>query len=181
MALVVGTNSYISLADANTYFSNRLFSDEWAAKSDAVKTQSLVMSARHLDRMFEWEGQATDKDQPMAWPRDNLYTLNGALLDPSVVPQDVIDAQCELAYQWCQHDQLSPSASANTATDINSINGGVKKEDLGGMLIEYQSPINNPLAAAVFGVIKKMYPLVEMLVSPYITGRSGSISVRISI
>lgn len=53
MAVVVGTNSYISVADANTYFLDSLGADLWTASSAIVKGQGLVTASRQISLLVK--------------------------------------------------------------------------------------------------------------------------------
>lgn len=87
MALVVGTNSYISVADANTYFEDRLDADEWINADDTVKAKALITATRSIDRE-PLIGKKYSDDQTLQFPR---------LTDGASIPQIVKDACCEEA------------------------------------------------------------------------------------
>jgi len=87
MTLVVGTNTYINLADADIYFNNRFGSATWLGMTDALKEQALVSATRLLDNYSDWIGEKTEEDQALQFPR------NGDLS----VPGNIIYAQCEIA------------------------------------------------------------------------------------
>ena len=101
-ALVVGTNSYVTLAEAEDYVALRPDTDAWDALTPSAKEQMLVSAADYLDSI-QWAGTAFDTTTPqaMAWPRvvDIWLPRLGSKveLDGSSVPQDVKDAQIELA------------------------------------------------------------------------------------
>jgi hypothetical protein len=102
MALVVGTNSYISRADAETYFADRLNSSEWDDATDANKDAALIQATRMIDYR-DYIGVRTDSDQALKFPRSGLVD-DGVALDPDEVPQSVLDATCELALYALQED-----------------------------------------------------------------------------
>ena len=87
MSLVVGDNTYITLANADIYFTNRFGSASWTALSNALKEQALLSATRLLDGYSDWAGDKTDENQLLEFPR------NGDLS----VPGDIITAQCEIA------------------------------------------------------------------------------------
>ena len=76
--------SYVSLAEANEYFSNRLHADAWAEASDADKDKALAMAAKAIDRQ-PLSGRKTDTTQTLAFPR----------YPDTEVPVVVKDACCE--------------------------------------------------------------------------------------
>lgn len=88
MTATIGTNSYVDTAEADVYFAQSFDGSRWTAITD--KDGALVSARQQLDAMCQWFGYPVDDDQPMAFPR-----LPYA--DP--VPQDVKDAQCEIALQ----------------------------------------------------------------------------------
>jgi hypothetical protein len=121
MALVVedGTGkadaeSYISVADADTYFSNR-GNAAWAALSTAQKEQNLRKATDYLGQVYRqrWKGTRVSGEQALDWPRayvsrdDINYTngegyvvISGYYYWPSdEVPTLVKNSCAELAYR----------------------------------------------------------------------------------
>lgn len=78
--------SYVSLAEANEYFSSRLHADAWAEVSDADKGKALAMATREIDRQ-PLSGRKTVSSQPLAFPR----------YPDTEVPTPIKDACCEEA------------------------------------------------------------------------------------
>jgi hypothetical protein len=98
MTITVGVNSYVSAANADIYFGERLYADDWTSASDAVREKALIMARRVIDQQ-QFTGERTSADQLLAWPRMGI-----ASVDSSTVPQDVVDAQCELALAFIRND-----------------------------------------------------------------------------
>ena len=86
MPLEVGTNSYVSIAEATAYLSERLYADAWTAADAATHEKALIMAARVIDRQV-LAGIKADSAQVMQFPRGS---------DTSV-PQAVKHAQVEEA------------------------------------------------------------------------------------
>lgn len=80
------STAYIDLLDANTYFSQRLHTEDWDYASDADRTKALIMATKAIDRL-NFNGDKADEDQEHEFPRGT---------DTSI-PQQVQDACCELA------------------------------------------------------------------------------------
>ena len=99
MSLVVGTNSYITLGEANTYLSDRYDNSVWM--SEQYRSSAIVTAARLLDSQLKWLYCKTDSDQDMEWPRTGF-----AGVDDDVVPQKVKDAQAELAFDIVKNGAL---------------------------------------------------------------------------
>jgi len=125
MAIVKGTNSYIDVADADTYWSDR-DNATWAAASTAEKEAALYESAAYLDGSYAWVGSLESLTQTLGWPRTGATDNEGRTL--SGVPTKVEDAQCELALQALS-GALVPSLSKD---DVRT-----KKEKVGDIEVEY--------------------------------------------
>ena len=78
--------SYVSLAEANEHFSNRLHADAWAEASDADKDKALAMATKTIDRQL-LRGRKTNPEQELAFPR----------YPDTEVPEAVKEACCEEA------------------------------------------------------------------------------------
>lgn len=125
--ITVGTNSYITLANANTYMSATLQAAVWSALADATKEAALISAARMIDRQA-WQGSKTDSGQAMAWPRSGLVDKDGNEVSSASVPQQVIDAQCELALALSQDSSIQ----SNTSSSQN-----IKRVQAGSASVEY--------------------------------------------
>ena len=111
----VGTttaNSYVTLAEANAYFSSILNKPLWTGL-DLVKEQSLIQATSELDIYFEWIGIIKSVTQSLAWPRKSFgfvgseitnsdisigYQLDHNPLDGLTIPNSLKLAVYELAY-----------------------------------------------------------------------------------
>lgn len=123
MALVVGTNSYINVADADTYFDDAIHASAWEDSTSDTKAKALVTATRSLDRQ-NWNG-AKYQDAPtqvLDWPRSGLVDSEGDAVDETTVPQEILDATCELALALIQNPELQDSA--NTGNNIKRMKAG---------------------------------------------------------
>lgn len=102
MALVVDSNTYISLADADIYFNTRFGSEAWIALNDTVKEQLLISATRALDLYCDWSGYPNDDDQLLSFPRDFKE-----------VPSKVIIAQCEIAFSILENESVIDANNPN--------------------------------------------------------------------
>jgi len=111
------SNTYLSLSDANSYFEGRLHVSAWTDATDASKNAGLVQAARILNNYVAWLGYKTDQDQAMKWPRWGIcyegsmyYECPGEpqtwiySLGSETIPQEIKDAQCELALVLLSQD-----------------------------------------------------------------------------
>lgn len=95
IATVGGTtsNSYVTIAEANTYFTNHLKSSIWATlTTDEQRETVLTTAARHLNLLHYYGNQIT-LTQALKFPR--LYRCFWSL--PASIPQNIKYAQMEHA------------------------------------------------------------------------------------
>lgn len=106
------SNSYVTLAEANTYFDSHPQNAGWSGlASDDLRNRYLVTAARVLDSCFEFNGFKVNQSQAMQWPRQGAVdrnsgntgqrvsrsTIQDGYFPDDEVPQGVKDAQCEMA------------------------------------------------------------------------------------
>jgi len=89
-------NSYISVSDADDYFSTHLYASDWNNASTTNKESALIMSTRILDEKIDWVGDKNTKEQALAWGRSGVID-DGYNVDATIVPQPVKNATAEFA------------------------------------------------------------------------------------
>ncbi|MBI2239623.1 MAG: hypothetical protein HYU59_02340 [Magnetospirillum gryphiswaldense] len=146
MALTVGIDSFITLEQAEAYFTGRLYILDWSGAASGDKEKALKMAARTLNRL-RWRGSLTSESQVMAWPRQGVIDPEGREITVTTIPQDIKDAQAEMALAMLREDL--------TADDSNR---GVKRVKAGTVEVEY-----NGEAPA-----KSLPDAVQELLSPYL-------------
>ena len=155
VTLTVGTNSYISVEDASSYFGERLFADTWTNAVADDKAKALIMASKKIDRQT-LRGKKADADQVMEFPRA-MYSYEPTQYDygpgwyiQSAVPQEVLDATCEEALALLAY---------GSSKRIMLQNQGVRSFSIGGM------------SEALSGSPKKLLSTeaIELLL-PYIGG-----------
>lgn len=181
MALVVGENTYGTMAEAATYIANRLHAEAWTGKTENQREYALVLAARHIDYSYEFLGSPTDSDQSMSWPRTGVLNRQGREYANDEIPVEVRDAQFELALQWIVSDQLMPGASFMTKDDSGATKGGIKRQKLGDLEIEYHGSQGYLYAIGSLAAQQKTYPYVDLLLNHLVTSRPSSQFQRIAI
>lgn len=114
-ALTVGTNTYVSSADADTYLMDSLRGAPWVSLDPDTKAQALITATRLLEKQC-WSGAKTDPLQALSFPRTNLLDGYGNVLDSSVVPEAVVEAEIELAFELSQDTSLETSGGTGSNT-----------------------------------------------------------------
>jgi hypothetical protein len=130
MALTKGTNSYATIVEADTYFSDRLDVAAWTASDNTLKAQALVTASQILDDL-SWTGMAISETQPLAFPRTGYYfdprIGTHITLDGNTVPTRVINATYELAYHILNNDGILDDTGQVKNLQVGSVNLGVIK------------------------------------------------------
>lgn len=98
---------YIDAATATTsYFATeRLVTAAWDSASSTLQTKALVEATRLIDRL-NYAGWKSDPAQANQFPRSN----------DTLVPQDVKDACCEIAYSLLDDVDIDMEAENNQFT-----------------------------------------------------------------
>jgi len=124
MALVLNTNSYVEIADADDYLETRIDSANWFDADDEIKEQALVTATLLIDDN-SWIGSAVSSSQALAWPRDNA-TYNDARLGLSVTfANDEIPSRVKVAvYEQALHLIDNEDLLMGTTQTFESISVG---------------------------------------------------------
>ena len=121
----VSANTYLTLADAETYFGDRLHKDTWDDAGEDSKNAALLWATRLLD-LENWVGNRHTYTQALRWPRSNVPNLDeDEYLDETTIPGFLEEATAELAFILLGSDiTLTPSTDG-----ISSIKVGTVKLD----------------------------------------------------
>jgi hypothetical protein len=137
MALVLNTNSYVEIADADTYFETRIDSANWFDATDEIKEQALVTATYMVDDN-SWIGSAVSSSQALAWPRKNAFYYDNRMGTTLTVADSEIPNKVKVAvYEQALHlvnneDVLMGQSQTFESISIGSIslsdsNGDVTK------------------------------------------------------
>lgn len=109
---VANAESYASVAAADTYLAARGIA-AWAGGVAATKEAALRRATDYMLEAYRgrWKGYRYDALQSLDWPRQAVLLddvpLN-AWVPYNIVPKEVINACCELAYKYSQTGELFP-------------------------------------------------------------------------
>lgn len=97
-------NSFVTLAEAQTYMDGRLNGTLWDSATTDSQNRALVEAARELNTL-SFVARKTTNTQALQWPRFYATDPDAALFTQwffaaTVIPQRVKDAQCELALEF---------------------------------------------------------------------------------
>lgn len=154
MALVKGTNSYATVAEAEVYFADRISIATWIAADETTKAQALTTATSMLDNL-DWSGAAVNSTQSLAFPRNSEYfdpRLGINVISTDIVPNRIVLANIELAYHLINNEGLLDNT------------GGVHSLNVGGISLDTIRPAS------------KMPMVVKTLIRPLLlnTGAMNS-------
>lgn len=114
------SNSYVDLAEADTYFeSHPYYADAWADIVDNTRRSDLLISASlWLDTNFEWIGYKRFETQAMGWPRTGAYDRYGYLISDLLVPRELKYATAEMAFHLSKGDPAEATQVGAGITDL---------------------------------------------------------------
>jgi len=153
------SESYVSVADADTYHSNR-GNAAWAALTTTAKEIALRLATDYLTQSYRerWKGSRSTATQALDWPRQNVYIDdNGIVLviENDEIPDGLKNACCEMALKSTS-DSLIPDIERETAS-----------ESIGSVSVAYFQG----------GKQNKTYRAVELTISPLLEISDGSMSI----
>ena len=130
MALEKDVNSYLTVAEADAYFADRLNATAWDGATVENKPKALIQATKAIESM-KFLGSRSVSTQKLSFPRSDVYVDN-ILIDDTIVPQDVKEAVCEYAILMLQEDYSAPDdleafsevAVGSIKIKTNASNGG---------------------------------------------------------
>lgn len=146
-----GANSYASVAEWTTYFTDRNNTTA-LAYTDAEVQGALIYATSWLDNNISWYSTIKTATQTTDWPRIDFFDSEGRLI--TGIPQVLKDATCELALQ-----HLSEALNSTESE-------GIVSESYGDASITYTS-----------GYSSKSYSFTKVMLKDL--GASGASSVNI--
>lgn len=112
----VDANSYASVADATTYFDERLNTAAWSGAVSDDQARALIAATRRIDQeTFEGvpvnplTGTSTGTTQALKWPRYSADDDAGWTWEPTVIPVPVKHATYKLALYLLNQGASDPS------------------------------------------------------------------------
>ena len=159
-------NSYVTLAEANTYFETVPDSTTWANKTDDQKNRALISATRWLDGL-NFYGDRCDESQALKWPRNN-YHVDDVELACTSIPTNIKYAQYELARALANE---TDAITGNKGTD-----GNYEEVKIGDMAVKYNT---SSQGVGTINNVFDVYPWLQNYLGAYCLGGSGSYQVRV--
>lgn len=150
-------NSYLTLAEANTYASGDIDAADWEAATDDQRTRALITATRNLD-LVGYVGTRTTTTQALAWPRKD-YTTTERTYEDDEIPLEIKQATWELANSLIR-DYVVAGQTAGSSSLIPGIpNSGLKRVKLDVMEVEWKpdpSTKISPIKAISPGLLNEL-------------------------
>ena len=160
------SNSYVTLAEANTYFETAPEESTWDDKSDDQKNRALISACRWIDTL-NFLGDRCDNDQALKWPRNNYHVDNVELVC-TAIPNNIKNAQYELARALAND---TDAITGNKGTD-----GTYEEVKLGDIEVKYNT---DSQGVGTINNVFDVYPWLQSYLGAYCLGGSGSYQVRL--
>jgi hypothetical protein len=116
------------VAEANSYFENRLDVAAWTEASEAVKAQALVTATSVLNDQ-KWIGTAISDSQKLAFPRSGSYfdpRLGYEVYLTDEVPDRILNATYEMAYHLLNNDGVLDDTGSVSNLQVGQISLSIK-------------------------------------------------------
>ena len=159
-------NSYVTLAEANTYFETVPDSSTWTNKTDDQKNRALIAATRWIDT-FVFYGDRCDNGQALKFPRNN-YKVDDVELACTAIPNDIKYAQYELARALAND---TGAITGTTGTD-----GNFSEVKLGDIEVKYNTASQG---TGAINNIMDVYPWLQSYLGAYMLGGAGAFQMRV--
>ena len=160
------SNSYATLADANSYFETSPDDSTWSNKTDDQKNRALISATRWIDSL-NFYGDRCDQGQALKWPRNN-YHVDDVELACTAIPKDIKYAQYELSRALANE---TDAITGNKGTD-----GTYEEVKIGDMEVKYNT---DSQGVGTINNVFDVYPWLQSYLGAYCLGGSGSYQVRV--
>jgi len=146
---VTNANSYVSVADARVYASNR--GVELPLDDDALAAM-LIRSTDYLEaQACRYQGEIANEGQALQWPRTNVYLYGSEIAFPSnAIPKELKLAQCSVILAINEGVNIMPNYSASNF---------VIEESVGPITIKYADPTKVGIVPTLTAVDSLLAPL----------------------
>lgn len=110
MALIVGTNSYVTVLEADEYLADRLYKESWLLLDETTKEKALISALDLQENLCAWDGVPTDEDQALSFPVD----------EETEVPDDIKASQIEIAFEMTDQEIATYSPESEELSQLKA-------------------------------------------------------------
>lgn len=153
------SNSYVTTAEADTYFATRYNNSTWTALTTAQKEAALITATEQIDRLrfrylrYGSEIENADDYQRLEFPRS--YTLD--IAGVAIVPLEVKKATYEQAWFVISYAAETEKRAALQAQGVKSFStGGVENFNAPSVSETYETAGGEASASGVCSAAKRL-------------------------
>ena len=123
---LANANSYMAVADADTYHTDHSASTTWSGASTANKEKALRLATQYLDAKYEmrWVGTRHSLAQALEWPRSYVVLYDTYSISTLTIPQNLKDACAELALKQLTDTDLMPDLTNPGSVSSETVSAG---------------------------------------------------------
>ena len=142
-------NSYVTVAEAASYFANRTHSEAWGEFDG--QSAALCTASQMLDWYIKWKGDKTTTTQAMQWPRTGAIRGDGTEIADDELPPELKVAVYELALVSLDEDRTA----INPLAGIDQVKAGtlMVKASVGGV----NSTEEDVIPEKVWNIVSDIY------------------------
>lgn len=142
-------NSYVTVAEAASYFANRTHSEAWGEFDG--QSAALCTASQMLDWYVGWKGVKTTSTQAMQWPRTDATRGDGTEIADDELPPELKVAVYELALSSLEEDRTAD----NPLAGIDQVKAGtlMVKASVGGV----DSTAEEAIPEKVWKILSDLY------------------------
>jgi len=159
-------NSYVTLAEANTYFETVPDSSTWDDKTDDQKNRAIISATRWIDALSFYGDRCTET-QALKWPRED-YKVDGIAWVCTAIPASIKVATYELARAFANDTDAITGSTGTT--------GLYEQVELGELKVKYKDSSMTP---GMVNNVFDLYPWLQTYLGPYCMGGATNYAVRL--
>jgi len=159
-------NSYVTLAEANTYFETVPDSTTWTNNTRDQKNKALIAATRWIDTLVFY-GDRCDHGQALKFPRNN-YQVDDVELACTAIPNNIKYAQYELSRALANDTEAM--------TGVSGKDGNFSEVKLGDLQVKYNT---DSQGTGSVNNIMDVYPWLQSYLGAYMLGGAGSFQMRV--
>jgi hypothetical protein len=160
------SNSYVTLAEANTYFETTPESSTWDDKTDDQKNRAIISATRFLD-VLKYYGKRCTETQALKWPRKD-FTVDTVELACTFIPDEIKIGTFELARALANNTDAVTGSTGTT--------GLYDEVELGDLKVKYNTKTQTP---GVTNNIFDEYPWLQGYIGAYCIGGATNYNVKL--
>lgn len=141
--IVANANSYITIAEYNTWADARFGASRSTAPDDTVAEQ-IILRAMDYFETLSFIGRQAEDNQPLQWPR-SWVSIDGFAVEANEIPKEVKNSIYELAY-----------AEEQGEGQLNVIERKVTSETVGPISVSYDKSTSRSTVVASSRSMRKL-------------------------